>query len=150
MFGATLALILFTEEHMKAKGSYSVKKWDESTYEEISPKTKLTKASVEYAVTGEIEGKATEECLMFYKNFNAADPHSSTASYVGLIRFNVKLGGSSGSFVMTDEGTFAFGAANSRLQIQDGSGTDALKGIRGSGTYRADKDGVKFELEYEV
>lgn len=41
---------------MKAAATFSVKKWEENTYAQISPTVKMTKASVEYALTGELEG----------------------------------------------------------------------------------------------
>jgi hypothetical protein len=44
---------------MSAKSTYAVKKWEEHAYEQISSEKKLTKASVEYEFTGDLEGKAT-------------------------------------------------------------------------------------------
>ena len=135
---------------MKAKGTYTVKKWEENTYEQVSPEMKMTKASVEYAFVGEIEGKALVEYLMFYKYFDPKDQHKSSATYVGLIKFNGSVSGKRGSFVMEDIGTFANGTAASTLRIIDGSGLGELKQITGTGTYRANQDGFHFELDYNV
>ncbi len=52
------------ENNMKAKSSYSVKKWEEGTYRQISPEMKLTKASVIYELTGDLEGIASVEYMM--------------------------------------------------------------------------------------
>ena len=135
---------------MRAEGTYTVKRWEEKTYEQISPEMKMTKASVEYGFSGEIDGKASVEYLMFYSYFDPKDQHNSSASYVGLIRFDGKLAGRSGSFVMRDNGTFEGGAAHSTLQIAEGSGTGALRGINGTGMYRADRQGSRLELDYNL
>lgn len=135
---------------MKATATYSVKKWEESTLHQISPETKTTRASVEYELTGSLEGRATVEYLMFYSHADEKDQHNSTAVYTGLIRFEGKLNGRAGSFVMKDDGTFKGGAAESTLKILEGSGTGELKGISGTGMYRADREGARMEVEYRV
>jgi hypothetical protein len=138
------------EKTMKATGIYSAKKWIEETYSQISTEMKLTKASVEFGFSGEIEGSGFVEYLMFYRHFDTNDPHNSSASYVGLIRFEGKLGERSGSFVMEDCGTFQNGAANSRVEILAGSGREELSGISGAGSYRADGGGCSFHLEHNI
>ena len=135
---------------MKTKGTYTVKKWEELTYQQIAPEMKMTKASVEYTFSGEIEGKASVEYLMFYRHFDPNDQHKASAAYVALLRFEGSLSGRSGSFVMIDNGTFEGGTANSDLQIAEGSGTGTLQGISGTGLYRANQDGFHFQLDYEL
>jgi hypothetical protein len=135
---------------MKAKGTYSVKKWEEIVYEQISSEMKMTKASVEYSMNGEINGKSAVEYLMFYKNYNANDQHKSSAIYIGLIRFTGSVQEKEGSFVLEDHGTFENGEASSKLQIIAGSGTGELKSIQGTGRYSADKDGAQIELDYTL
>ena len=125
-------------------------KWEEKPYDDISSEMRMTRASVEYALEGEIKGKASVEYLMFYSHFDAQDQHKASARYVGLVRFNGALGGKSGSFVMQDSGTFDSGSANSTLQIVERSGTGELKGIKGKGSYRANKEGFRFEVDYTV
>jgi hypothetical protein len=51
---------------------------------------------------------------------------------------------------MSDNGMFEGGTASSVLKIQEGSGTDALARIKGTGAYEANKDGFRIELEYDV
>ena len=133
---------------MKAKGSYKVTKWTENPYDQISANSRLTKATVEYQCTGEIAGTAAVEYLMFYSHFDAQDQHKAAAEYVGLVRFNGALGGKSGSFVMQDTGKFGEGTAASTLQIVERSGTGELQGIKGKGSYRANKDVFRFEVDY--
>lgn len=135
---------------MKAKGTYAVKKWEENPYEQISSETKMTKASVEYLVSGEINGSAFVEYLMFYKYFDADDQHKSSAVYTGLIRFTGNVQGKEGSFVIEDHGTFENGSAGSTLRIIEDSGSGELKGIQGTGRYSATKDGAQIELDYKL
>ncbi|HTP79443.1 MAG TPA: DUF3224 domain-containing protein [Bacteroidota bacterium] len=135
---------------MIAKGTYAVKKWEEAPYEQISPEMKMTKASVEYTMTGEISGRSAMEYLMFYKYFDVKDPHKSSAVYIGLMRFVGTVKGREGSFVIEDHGTFEGGSAKSALEIVADSGTGNLKGIRGSGRYLADQKRNEIELNYDV
>lgn len=135
---------------MKANASYSVKQWEEAAYRQLSPEMKLTKASVIYEFTGDLQGIASVEYLMFYHHFDSKDPHKASASYVGLIHFDGTLLGKSGSFVFEDNGTFDAGAAISHLRIAEGSGTGSLKGIQGTGMYRATKEGFHLELDYDL
>ena len=135
---------------MKATATYSVMKWEEASYRDLPPKKKMTKATVEFKLTGEIEGSANVEYLMFYSYSDPADQHKSEAAYVGLIIFEGTVKGKSGTFVIEDHGTFSAGAAKSVLRIADGSGTGALEGIQGTGTYIADANGCSFELDYEL
>ncbi|HUL44361.1 MAG TPA: DUF3224 domain-containing protein [Bacteroidota bacterium] len=134
---------------MNAHGTYAVKSWDEKTYDQVSPKSKLTKATVEYEFTGEIAGKGMVEYLMFYDYSDPNDPHKSSASYIGLMKFTGLISGREGGFMMQDSGTFRNGVASSTLAILLNSGSGALKGIRGTGRYRASQQRLEFELDYD-
>jgi hypothetical protein len=135
---------------MKAKATYLVKKWEENPYQQISSQMKMTKASVEYAMSGEISGTVLTEYLMFYKYFDDKDQHKSSASYVGLMRFVGSMQGKEGSFVIQDNGAFDNGNAISTLHIMAGSGMGSFEGIQGSGRYFADQNGAQFELDYNL
>jgi len=135
---------------LKAKGTYKVEKWNENEFEQISSEMKMTKASVEYSMSGDINGKSVVEYLMFYKYFNAADPHKSSANYIGFMRFIGTVQGKEGSFVIEDHGTFENGKASSTLQIIAGSGLDDLKSIQGTGGYSANQNGAQMELYYTL
>jgi hypothetical protein len=138
----------FIGGRMRAVATYTVKRWEETTYLQISPRTKLTRATVEFAFSGDMEGMGFVEYLMFYRHFDAKDQHKSRASYVGLMRFEGVVAGRSGSFIMKDTGAFEGGAAVSVLQIDAESGTGRLEGITGSGLYRADQKGFHFEMDF--
>jgi hypothetical protein len=135
---------------MKAIAAYTVKRWEETTYHQVSPHMKLTRATVEFAFTGDMEGMGSVEYLMFYRHFDAKDQHKSRASYVGLMRFEGTVAGNPGSFVMKDTGAFEGGAAVSVLQIDEESGTGTLKGITGTALYRADQKGFHFEMDFKL
>jgi hypothetical protein len=135
---------------MKLSGSYTPTKWDEKPYDVIEDGMKATKVSAEFSFAGGLEGAASVEYLMFYKEFDPANPHKATAQYVGLIRFIGTLNGKPGSFAMTDNGAYEAGAAISKISIVPGSGTGELSKITGSGTYRADQSGCSWELEVSL
>jgi len=135
---------------MKAKGTFNIKKWEETVDEEISTVMKTTKASVEYAFAGEAEGMASVEYFMFYRYFDLKDPHKSSAVYVGLLKFSGNLSGKEGSFFMEENGTFENGTVNSTLRIVSGSGLRELEQISGTGHYHAGQDGSYFELDYSL
>ena len=134
----------------QAKATYKVDQWREDNWQEISPEVKVTKASVEFVLEGELAGKASVEYLMYYSYFDAKDPHKSSAEYIGMMRFDGKLKGKSGTFALDDSGIFEAGTAYSTLRILEGSGTGELKTIRGTGKYRANQEGSFFELDYEL
>ncbi len=135
---------------MKATGTLKPVKWDEKTYDQIAADKKLTKASVELAFTGEIEGTAGVEFLMFYTSYDEKDAHKAFATFMGLIRFDGTLNGTSGSFVMDDRGTFENGVLTGMLQILPDSGTGELVGITGNAHYHSNASEVAFEIEYEL
>ena len=135
---------------MKAIGTYTVKNWEEKLYDQLSSEMKMTKATVEYALSGQMDGRALVEYLMFYKYSDENNQHNSSAMYIGLIKFTGKIQGKEGNFVIEDHGTFENGAASSTLQIVAGSGMGELKGIHGTGRYSANQDGSHIELDYNL
>ncbi len=135
---------------MKAKGTFTVKKWEEKDAEKISPEMKTTKAAVEYAFEGDAQGVASIDYLMFYKYFDPNDPHKASAIFVGLLQFSGKLLGKAGSFFVKENGVFENGSASSTYEIVAGSGLGELKQISGTGHYLADQAGSHFEFDYNL
>lgn len=135
---------------MKSKSEFKITKGDENTYQEISPDQKMTKASVEFSFSGDLEGSAVTEWLMYYPSAGHGDPNKSHAEYLGFIRIEGKMNGKWGSFVIEDKGTFIEGMAKASLQIVSNSGTDGFKGIKGSGFYNASHTTSTFELDYTI
>ena len=107
---------------MRIYGTYTPTKWD-----------KVTIDVVEY--------------LMFYSLFDPEDMYKAQAQYVGQIQIIGELQGKTGSFVVTDNGTFNGGVAISELSIIPGSGTGELTNISGIGEYAADQKGCTWEME---
>ena len=139
-----------TANMMKATGSYKQIKWDEHSFEQVSPEMKMTKASAVFSFFGEIEGEADVEYVMYYKYYDPNEIHKANAKYVGLMRLAGKLNGKIGSFVMEDSGKFEEGEASSELKIIPGSGTGELEGITGSAKYQGCEDNRVCEINYEL
>ena len=133
---------------MKAAATFTPKKWEEKTCEEVSSRTKLTRTLAEYQYSGELQGEGAVEYVMFYSSFDEHDPHRATAEYIGLIRFRGTLNGKTGSFVFEDRGAFEAVTAKSSLRILAGSGTEQLAGISGAGSSVATPESCHIELEY--
>jgi hypothetical protein len=128
----------------RAEGTFKVTSWDESTYEELDGKEKLTKASMGFGYTGDLEAAGKSETLMFYRE-------DGTAVYTGLERIAGRLGDRSGSFVLRANGTFENGAARTTFHVVDGSGSGELSGLRGTGASVAasGQPGGTFTLDYD-
>jgi hypothetical protein len=132
---------------MKISGTYKPTKWEEEQYGTSLASTKATKVSAEFAFSGDIEGSANVQYLMFYKSFDPNDAHNAKAEYVGLLRIEGMLKGQAGSFVLTDRGKYENGVALSKIEIIQGSGTENLSNVKGNGSYKADQTGSVWELE---
>ena len=126
------------------EGSFSVKSWDESTYQELADNAKLTKATVAFALEGELTADATWDAVMCYRP-------DGTAVFTGMQQISGQLAGREGSFVVQADGEFADGEARSRWQIVAGSGTGGLAGLTGTGTSvaTASPPGT-YELDYSI
>jgi hypothetical protein len=135
---------------LRLSGTYSVSKWDEVPYRPDQDGIRYTKTSAKFVFTGDIEGFAFVEYLMFYSFFDEVDMHKSVAQYVGHLKIEGKIKEKSGSFVLTDSGTFEDGVASSDVDIITGSGTGELRGIIGLGSYQADEKGCRWELDVQL
>jgi hypothetical protein len=117
-----------TSMRKQAKATFSIKSWDEKTYNEIVGGPKLTRATVTKSYQGDIEGEGKVEYLMMYRT-------AGSASFTGLERVTGGIGGRSGSFVLQHSGTFEDGVAKVILTVVPGSGTGELRGIKGEGGF---------------
>jgi len=129
----------------QAHGHFSIKGWDQKPFSEAEGTPKLTHASVTQGYEGDVTGEGTLAYLMMY----AAD---GSAYFIGLERVQGTLHGQAGSFVLQHGGKFEGGAATSTYSVLEGSGTEALAGLRGHGSYRAvhGEGRVAYTLEYEL
>ena len=134
---------------MKLSGTYSVSKWEETPIRPDVDGMRATRASVEFLCAGDIEGTVEVEYLMFYTAFDEKDMHNSHARYVGQMKWTGTANGKSGSFALTNSGSYEGGVARSEIEIITSSGTGELHSIAGSGSYVADAQGCRWELELE-
>ena len=134
---------------MKLSGTYSVSQWEESPIHPDVDGMRETRVSAEFLFAGEIVGTAHVEYLMFYTVFDEKNMHDSQARYVGQLKIIGTAKGKSGSFALTDSGSFEGGLARSEVEIITGSGTGELHSISGLGSYVADTQGCRWELDLD-
>jgi hypothetical protein len=128
----------------RAQGTFTVKSWDENTYEELEGNAKLTKARMVFSYAGDLEAEGISDTLMCYRD-------DGTAVYTGLDLMTGQLGGRSGTFVLRSEGGYEGGAAKTSWHIVEGSGTGELAGLRGTGSSAASSSPPgTFSLDYDL
>lgn len=121
------------------KANFEITGWDETPFDDGVGVSKLTEALVSKKYSGDVEGTSTTKWLMAY----APD---KTATYVGIERIQGTVGGRHGTLVVMHDGKFEDGVASADLRVV--AGTDQLKGVTGTGTFRADPAGtVEMDLE---
>jgi hypothetical protein len=121
-----------------AKSEFKIQSWDEQPFG-----NRLTRASVEQEFSGEIEGDGSVEWLMCYRE-------DKTADFVGLQQVSGQIGERSGSVVLQTVGTFDGTEARGEWSVVPGSGTDELRGLRGTGGFTAPPGSVATAtLDYE-
>jgi hypothetical protein len=126
-----------------AKGTIKHNNWDEKPYHEAPPQ-KSSMAVIDAVFEGDLEGRAVTRYLMQY-------PDEANCHYSGYLAVTGTLDGKSGGFILFELGTWTDGVARSDWQIVENSGTGALKGITGKGSYSAQHDKtVHYELSYQL
>jgi hypothetical protein len=126
-----------------ANATFTVQGWDEQTFEERDP-GKLTIASVQQAVSGDIEGSSDVRWVMAYTADDAAE-------FVGVQSVTGSLGGRTGSFVLRSVGTFDGKTAAGEVTVVAGSGTGDLAGLSGTGSFNAPMGGeASITLDYQL
>ena len=126
-----------------ARSTFAVKSWDEPTLSEVDGRLKVTRATVAFGYSGDLEGESAMEFLMLYRD-------DGSASAIGLERITGRLGGRSGSFVLQHSGGYANGMSSTDFEVIDGSTSGELTGLHGRGTAVARQDGsTEFTFDYE-
>jgi hypothetical protein len=127
-----------------AKGTFALKSFDEETFQELDGGTKLTRARIVVTMSGDLEGEATSDALMYYLP-------DGTASFTGYQRFVGRIGDGDGSFVMMAVGGYDGSEATTTTTVVTGSGTGALVDIRGEGSTAVGHDGAgTYSFDYEL
>lgn len=109
-------------------GTFEHQSWDEQPFVEGADGSKLTHATIKNTYTGGIEGAATLAYLMSY-------PAGADVTFVGLQHVDGAIDGKRGTFVLQHLGVFADGVAQGTVSVVPGSGTGALAGLAGDGTF---------------
>jgi hypothetical protein len=111
-----------------ADATVEVTSWDRKPFDQIEGGPMLSRVSFGHAFSGGIEREGILEYVM-------AIGDGGAASYVGLERVRGRIGEREGSFVLQHSGTFEGGMANVTWFVVPGSGTGALRGLRGRGGF---------------
>src|SRR5260370_8626698 len=114
----------------QAKVTFTIKSWDEKTFDEMEGAPKLTRARVTKSYQGDIEGEGKLEYLMMYRT-------AASASFVGLERVTGSVAGRSGSFVLQHSGDFEHGVSKVILSVVPGSASGEFHGISGEGGFNS-------------
>lgn len=132
-----------------ATGTYGIKSWDEKTWDgkdhKDQPGAKLTHAKIVFTLHGDVEGEASVQLVMAYRN-------DSYATFVGLQQLVGRVGNRTGSCVFKVDGVFENGAAMSTWSVIPGSGTGDLHGIRGEAStvaHHGDTQPFAFDYYFE-
>src|SRR5262249_34572206 len=126
------------------------KSWDEERVGEVEGPHAVARATFTTEWTGDISGSSTCWLLISYVAGDPAEPQSLVGPYTGYELVAATIGGHTGTFVLAASGDHRDGVASTEVTIVSGSGTGALAGIRGSGSYAADAMEYTMTLEYEV
>lgn len=126
--------------------TFVVKSWDEKSWHEGTDGRKLTRATMVYTYTGDMEGESRIESVMCYRD-------KTWASFVGIEHFVGTINGRTGSCVFQGSGIFDNGVARSTSPVVAGSGVDGLQGLSGELRFEAghlDRYPIVLEYEFEV
>ena len=104
---------------------------------------RLTRAHVRKSFSGDLVGTGNLLYLMTHAS-------ETEATFVGIERVVGSLGGRSGSFVLQHSGTFDGQKATAEWEVLQGSGTDELQGLTGSGGFSSGHaEEYEMTLEYD-
>lgn len=100
--------------------------------------------SLEKTFRGSLEGSSHVAMMA------TSDGKSPSGGYVALERFNGKLDGKSGSFILQHSGIMAPGMMEIRVVVSPGSGTGELAGIEGTLEIRLEGKKHFYTLSYKL
>jgi len=116
------------------EGTFQITGWDETPYCENDDGSKQTHAKITQGYTGDIDGLSKLQYLMSYTR-------DGNAVFVGFENVSCTIDGKSGGFVIQHNGKFEAGVASSHFIIVEGSGTQGLVDISGTGTFTSADNG---------
>ena len=126
----------------RANGTITVHKYEPLSYDEPADAPTLSRIHVEESFSGDISGDGVVEFLQ-------ASRSDGSASFVGIERITGTVGGREGSFLLQDAGTVDGNIVSGDWFVIPGSGTAGLRGLRGTGGFRANLgEGAEVYLDY--
>ena len=115
----------------------------EDPFDQQDSGPRLTRAHVRKSFSGDLVGTGNLLYLMTHAS-------ETEATFVGIERVVGSLGGRSGSFVLQHSGTFDGQKATAEWEVLQGSGTDELEGLTGSGGFSSGHaEEYEMTLEYD-
>jgi hypothetical protein len=133
-----------------AKITITAKSWDESTLAETEPGRSVARAAFTTDWAGDVDGSSTCWLHIAYVAGDPGEPQTLTGPYTGFEFVTATIDGREGTFVLSVTGDHTGGVARTDVRIVDGSGTGALAGIRGAGSYAAEAMQYTMELDYDL
>lgn len=118
---------------------FHVTGWDATNYDETTENPTLSRIVVKKSFDGEVKGESVGELLMCASS-------DGSAGYTIMDRFFVEIEGRKGSFVAIHGATTDIMKAGGK--IVPGSGTEELKGIKGTLDFKSDDSGKRIILDY--
>ena len=77
---------------MKARGKHTPEGWKEEAIQNFGDQ-QIARVSTGFRITGEIEGTAKTEYVMYYEKTDPRDMHNSVAQYTGYAHFEGAVNG---------------------------------------------------------
>lgn len=111
--------------------AFTMKNWEENVVSGSADGPRVAYAHASMAYEGVIEGESVCDLLLYYAG-EGYDSGSTTSP--SLERFDGKVGGREGTFIVRHEFTFDAKGIASTFSVVPGSGTGALTGLTGTGT----------------
>ena len=128
---------------MRIRGNLEVTSWQEDELRQVDGGGRITRAAIGYRMTGDAEGTAFSDVVMYYRP-------DGTAWVAGLWTITVTVGDRSGSLVFESSGEYDGTAATSRMRAVRGASADGLAGVEGEGTTTATRERVDYDLDLQL
>ncbi|CAM5381653.1 DUF3224 domain-containing protein [Streptomyces griseomycini] len=128
-------------------GHFTFAGWKEEPVTPEGAHPRLAHATVTNAFSGGIEAGATT-C-----DYAIAYLTGTTGTFAGMELVGGRVDGREGTFVLEERGRFeADGTVHCSFEVVEGSGTEGLTGLRGTGgfTYRHGETEVAYTFAYEL
>ncbi len=128
---------------------FMTKNWEEKIVSGTGGGPRVAYAHVTFAYEGVIEGESICDLLLYYAGEGYNSGQTTSPSFE---RFEGKVDGREGTFIVRHEYTFDDKGFTSTFKVVPGSGTGGLAGLTGSGTAGGatgvDKVGYTFEYAF--